>query len=138
MNVQDAEIKDLLQRYRSISVYGLSSDSSKPSHQIPVFMKNKGYSVVGIYPKETEIAGMKIYPSLADVPPEQRKFLDVFRRAEKIPELVDEVLRTGGVEVLWLQLGITHPEAEKKAEDAGLKVVSNRCLLVEYKRAFGP
>jgi predicted CoA-binding protein len=92
---------------------------------------------VGTYPKEKEIAGFKIYKTLAEVPAEYRKFVDVFRASDKIPDVVDEILAAGGVEVLWLQLGISHPEAEKRAEDAGLRVVSNRCLAIEYKKWIG-
>jgi hypothetical protein len=137
MNVKDEEIKDLLNKYTKIAVYGLSSDSSKASYRIPMFMRSKGYDIVGIYPKYEVINEVKIYKSLKDVPAEHRKFLNVFRRSEKIPELVDEVLEVGGVEFLWLQLGITHPAAEKKAEAAGIKVVSDRCLMVEYRNHLG-
>lgn len=134
MNVTDSEFKDLLTKYKKITVYGLSPQPEKPSHEIPVYMRSKGYDVVGVYPKESEISGFKIYPKLADVPVEHRKFVDVFRRSEKIPEVVDEAIAAGGVEVLWLQLGITNDAAEKKAEAAGIKVVSNRCLLIEHRK----
>jgi uncharacterized protein len=73
---------------------------------------------------------------LKEVPETNRKFVDVFRRSEAIPEVVDEVLSAGGVEVLWLQLGIAHADAERRAEEAGIKVISNRCLLVEHKKLF--
>jgi uncharacterized protein len=134
MNVKDLEFKALLEKYKKITVIGLSPDKGKPSHTVPLYMKNKGYDVVGIYPGESEIAGMKIYPSLRDVPAEYRKFVDVFRRSEKLPQVVDEVLEVGGVEVLWIQLGLAHPAAEKRAEDAGIKVVSDRCLYIERKK----
>lgn len=136
MNVKDAEIKDLIAKYKKITVVGLSPDKSKPSHQIPLFMQNQSYDVVGIYPAQAERTDFKIYQNLSEVPAEQRKFVNVFRRSEQIPEVVDQVLAVGGVEVLWLQLGISHPEAEKKAEAAGIKVVSNRCWLIEYKKYF--
>lgn len=137
MNVSSSDIKPLLEQYKKICVYGLSPAVEKPSHGVPVYLRNHGYDVIGIYPGGEDFAGFKIYASLADVPKEDRKFLNVFRRAEKIPELVDEILDLGGVEVLWLQLGITHPEAERRAEAAGLKVVSDRCLLIEHRRIFG-
>lgn len=136
MNVKDNEIRNLMLSYKKIAVYGLSPDPAKPSHYVPEFIRSKGWEVVGTYPKPHNIGGFTIYPKLAEVPAEYRKFLDVFRSSEKIPELVDEVLAVGGVEVLWLQLGISHPEAEAKAEKAGLKVVSNRCLIPEYRRWF--
>jgi hypothetical protein len=137
MNVNQDDIQQILKDYKRITVLGLSPDPSKPSHEVPVYMKSKGYDIVGVYPKEKQIAGITIYQHLKDVPLEYRKFVDVFRRSDRIPEVVDEVLAVGGVEVLWLQLGITNPEAEKRAEAAGLKVVSNRCLLIEHRRYWG-
>ena len=136
MNVSDGEIKGLMDKYRKFAVYGLSPDRSKPSHYVPEYMRDHGWEAVGTYPKSHSENHFKIYSSLREVPEEYRKFVDVFRASDKIPELVDEVLNLGGVEVLWLQLGITHPEAEKRAEDAGIKVVSDRCLIPEHKRWF--
>lgn len=136
MNVADSEIKSLLEAYKTIAVYGLSHDPSKPSHYVPVFIREKGWNVLGTYPKEHSVGGFSIYKSLNEIPKENRKFIDVFRSSDKIPEVVDEILELGGTEVLWLQLGISHPEAEKKAENAGIKVVSNRCLIIEYNRFF--
>lgn len=136
MNVKDSEIKKLLSDYKKFSVYGLSPDVDKPSHYVPLYMKNHGWDIVGTYPKNHSGGDFKIYSKLSDIPAEYRKFLDVFRSSDKIPDVVDEVIATGGVEVLWLQLGISHPEAELKAEKAGIKVVSNRCLIIEHKRWF--
>lgn len=136
MNVQDSEIKGLLEKYKKIAVYGLSPDPTKASHYVPVYMREQGWDLVGTYPKDHEMGGFKIYKTLKDVPAEFRKFVDVFRSSDRIPEVVDEVLEVGGVEVLWLQLGIANPEAEKRAEQAGIKVVSNHCLIVEHKRWF--
>lgn len=132
MNIPDSKIRDILGKNKKIAVYGLSPDPSKPSHDVPLFMRSKGYDIVGIYPKPHSVNGFKVYSQLADVPLEYRKFVNVFRASEKIPEVVDEILKIGGTEILWLQLGIAHPEAEKKAEAAGLTVISNRCLYIEY------
>lgn len=134
MNVSETEIADLLKQYRKMTVMGLSPDASKPSHSVPLYMHQHGYQIVGTYPGTKKIGDWPIFPSLAEVPREYRKFVDVFRRSEKIPDVVDEVLEVGGVEVLWLQLGISHPDAEARAEAAGLKVVSDRCLLIEHRR----
>lgn len=136
MNVSESDFKTLLQSYKTITVYGLSNDPIKPSHYVPVFIREKGWQVLGTYPKEHNVGGFQIFKSLKDVPKEDRKFIDVFRSSDKIPEVVDEILELGGTEVLWLQLGISHPEAEKKAENAGIKVISNRCLIIEYNRNF--
>lgn len=137
MNVTDQGIKEVLENYKKFVVCGLSPDKAKPSHSVPLFMKSQGYEPVGTYPKPFELPGIKIYPDLRSVPAEYRKFVDVFRSSDNIPKIVDEVLALGGTEVLWLQLGITHPEAEKRAEAAGLKVISNRCLHIEHERLFG-
>jgi predicted CoA-binding protein len=99
-------------------------------------MQDHGWDAVGTYPKSHDQEIFKIYKSLREVPLDYRKFLDVFRASDKIPDLVDEVIAVGGVEVLWLQLGISHPEAEAKAEKAGIRVVSNRCLIPEHQRLF--
>lgn len=136
MNVQDSEFKAILDQYKNFCVYGLSSDSSKPSNYVPVYMKEKGWDIVGTYPKTHQVGAFPIYKSLAEVPKEYRRFIDVFRSSEKIPELVDEVLTLGGVEVLWLQLGISHPEAEAKAEAAGIRVISDRCLIIEHRKWY--
>jgi predicted CoA-binding protein len=136
MNIKDSEIKSLLQKYKKFAVYGLSPDETKASHYVPAYMREHGWDMVGTYPKSHETDGFKIYSDLASVPAEYRKFIDVFRSSERIPEVVDEVLQVGGVEVLWLQLGISNPEAEARAEKAGLKVVSNRCLIIEHKKYF--
>lgn len=134
MNVADDEIKDLLLKYKKFTVYGLSPSVSKPSHYVPLYMQENGWDIVGTYPKAHSQEVFKIYSSLKDVPLEYRKFIDVFRASDKIPELVDEVIALGGTELLWLQLGISHPEAEKKAEKAGIRVVSNRCLIPEHQK----
>lgn len=134
MNVTDAEIKQILTDFKKICVMGLSTDETKPSQKVPVFMRSQGYSIVGIYPGQTEINGFKIYQKLSDVPLSEREFVDVFRRPEHIPAVVDEVIAAGGVKILWLQLGISHPQAEAKAEAHGIRVISNRCLHIEYEK----
>ncbi|WP_413587647.1 CoA-binding protein [Bdellovibrio sp. HCB274] len=136
MNVAENEIKSVMEKYKKFAVYGLSPDPTKPSHYVPLYMRDHGWEVVGTYPKAHEANGFAIYHSLSEIPQEYRKFVDVFRSSEKIPEVVDEAIAVGGVEVLWLQLGIHHAEAEARAEKAGIKVVSNRCLIIEHKRWF--
>lgn len=134
MNVDNDGIKKILTENANICVIGLSPDASKPSHSVSMFMKSKGYSIVGVYPRGKDIGDVKVYAALKDVPEKDRYFVNVFRRSEAIPEVVDEILRLGGTKVLWLQLGISHPEAEARAEAEGIQVVSNRCLLIEYRK----
>lgn len=137
MNVKDSEFKSLLEKYKKFVVYGLSPDPTKASHYVPVYMRDHGWEMVGTYPKAHAAGDFKIYPSLKDVPLEYRKFVDVFRSSDRIDEVVDEILAVGGVEVMWLQLGIENAAAEARAEKAGIKVVSNRCLIIEHKK-WGP
>ena len=134
MNVQDREIPALLNRYKKLVVYGLSPDPDKPSHSVPLYVRSLGWDIVGTYPKKHAEAEFTIYSTLSEVPTEYRKFVDVFRSSDRIPQVVDEVLEVGGVEVLFLQLGISHSEAEKRAEKAGIKVISDRCLAIEHQK----
>lgn len=134
MNVPDDQLRNILEQHKKFCVYGLSNDPTKPSHYAPLDLVKRGWDIVGVYPREHEVSGFKIYKNLADVPAEYRKMVNVFRASDRIPEVVDEVLALGGVEVLWLQLGIFNPKAEKKAEDAGLKVISDRCIAIEVQK----
>ncbi len=134
MNVSESEIKPLLEKYKKYVVYGLSPDTTKASHYVGVYMRNKGWDMVGTYPKNHEVGEFKIYDQLKSVPAEYRKFVNVFRSSENIPQVVDEILAVGGVELLWLQLGIVNPAAEARAQQAGIKVVSDRCLIIEHKK----
>jgi predicted CoA-binding protein len=90
MNVDESQIKLLLDGHRKITVIGLSPKVEKPSHQIPLFMASNGCEVVGVYPGEDKIGPFTIYPSLSEVPAPFRKFVNVFRRSEDIPDLVDQ------------------------------------------------
>ena len=116
MNVDDSEIKDLLLGYKQFVVYGLSPSVEKPSHYVPVYMRDHGWDICGVYPRMHQEGGFQIYKSLKDVPPEYRKFVNVFRASDRIPAIVNEIIELGGVELLWLQLGIENVEAERKAE----------------------
>lgn len=136
MNVSNNEIKEILNQYKKFCVYGLSPVESKPSHYVPIYMRDHDWDIVGTYPRLHHKNDFKIYNTLADVPLEYRRFVDVFRASDNIPELIDELLELGGVEVLWLQLGISHPKAEAKAEAHGIKVISDKCLIIEHRKYF--
>ena len=137
MNTSDVDIKKILETEKTICVIGINPDSSKPSYRVPDFMIKKGYEVLGVYPKGGSFLNSKIYTKLDDVPDEKLRFVNVFRKPEAIPEVVDELIKRGQTKILWLQLGITHSDAEKKAEAAGMKVVSDRCLHIEYLKHNG-
>jgi len=127
-------IGELLKRTRTIAVVGLSSDPMRPSFGVAEYMQSKGYRIIPVNPKEGTVLGEKSYSSLSDVP-EKIDMVDVFRRSEFIPEIVDEAIRLK-VPSIWLQESVIHPAAAKKAQDAGLTVVMDRCILKEHRARF--
>ncbi len=136
--MSDKELKDILLKYTKYTVVGISPKEDRASFGVTEFMKSKGYQTIGVNPGHKEIGGRPCYSSLSEAlekAPDYCRMLDVFRSIDAIPALVDSILQLKAKpEVLWLQLGITHVEAEKKAKAAGIKVVSDRCLIIEHRR----
>lgn len=132
----DADIRNILQQYRRIAVVGLSDRPERPSYGVTRYMIEHDYEITGVRPAgPSQILGRPCVPTLKDVPA-PLEIVDVFRSPEYIPALVDELIPLKP-KVLWLQLGITHPEAEEKARRAGIIVLSDRCILVEHRRLVG-
>ena len=129
------EIKEILAKYRIIAVVGLSPDDGKPSHEVAAYLKRAGYRIIPVNPSCTEIFGEPCYPTLADIPGEV-EIVDVFRRPEFLPEIVEQAIAKGA-KVVWMQEGIVTPEAAARAEQAGLAVVMDRCILKEHVRLAG-
>lgn len=127
-----AAIPDLLRRSRTIAVVGLSGKKFRPSYGVAEYMQGQGYRIVPVNPNESEILGEKVYASLEDVP-EHIDIVDIFRRSEFVPPIVDAAIRIGAGAV-WMQEGVVHQEAAKQARDAGLAVVMDRCILKEHMR----
>jgi uncharacterized protein len=128
----DAELRSLLERAGTIVVVGLSAKPHRDSHRVARYLQERGYRVVPVNPKETEVLGEKAYPSLLDVPG-PIDIVDVFRRPEHTPEIAREAVRAGA-KTLWLQVGIVSEEARRIAEDGGLDVIMGLCLMVEHRR----
>lgn len=129
-------IRRILGDYRKIAVVGLSPNPDRPSHDVTDYMIRQGYEITGVNPGHDSILGRPCYRSIAEVPG-RLEIVNVFRRSEQIPSFVDELLSlppTRRPKVLWLQLGITHAEAEERARQAGIEVVSDACILVEHQR----
>ena len=124
--------EEILARYRTLVVVGISSDPSRPGHIAPNFMRNQGYRIVGVNPVEQEVFGEAVYPDLASVP-EPVELVVVFRRPEQCAQVAQEAAAVGA-RVLWLQSGITSPEARRIAEEAGIEYVENRCVMSEHRR----
>ena len=125
------EIAELLTSAKTIAVVGLSSDAIRPSFGVSQYMQRKGYRIVPVNPNEKSVLGERSYSALGEVP-DKIDIVDVFRRSEFVPEIVDEVIRLK-IPALWLQEGVVHEAAAKKARAAGIKVVMDRCILKEHR-----
>ena len=125
------EIAELLTSAKTIAVVGLSSDAMRPSFGVSQYMQRKGYQIVPVNPNEKSVLGERSYSALGEVP-DKIDIVDVFRRSEFVPEIVDEVIRLE-IPALWLQEGVVHEAAAKKARAAGIKVVMDRCILKEHR-----
>lgn len=132
----DAEIRELLS-VDTIAVIGCSTTPGKAAHDVPRYLQSQGYRILPVNPFADEILGETSYDSLAEVS-EGIDLVDVFRPSEEVPGVVDELLerreKRGDAGILWLQLGIRHDEATRRAEKAGIRVVQDRCLKVEHRR----
>ncbi len=130
----------LLQQYKHIAVVGVSADQYRPSHFVAIYLLAEGYDVIPINPRYAgkTILGKRVYASLTEAKDagEQIEIVDVFRKAEDTPPIADEATRIGA-KVLWLQLGVRNDETGKKAQEAGLIFVQDRCVKMEHARFFG-
>ena len=128
-----AVIAELLRTSRVIAVVGLSNKRYRPSHGVSEYMQHSGYRIIPVNPNETEVLGEKSYARLEDIP-EHIDIVDIFRRSEFVMPIVESAIRVGASAV-WMQEGVIDEEAAKKASDAGLKVVMDRCILKEHQRS---
>lgn len=128
------EIGQLLQRSKTIAVVGLSDSPLRPSYGVSAYMQSHGYRIIPVNPEIRGALGEKAVPSLDDVK-EKIDIVDVFRRSEFVPELIEEAIRLQ-VPAIWLQEGVVHEEAAEKARKAGIIVVMDRCILKEHRARF--
>lgn len=129
-NPSDPELKNLLTHARTIAMLGASSNPDKASYGIMQQLQKRGYHVIPINPRETEVLGERAYASLADVT-EPIDIVDVFRRAEDTPAIADEAVKVGA-KALWLQTGIVNDEAAARAEAGGLMAVMDACIAATH------
>ncbi|SFG17909.1 CoA-binding protein [Sulfitobacter dubius] len=135
----DALIKDVLTRTRRIAVVGVSPNPTRPSHYVAEYLQQKGYDVVPVNPMHAgkEVFGKAIVATLAEIDPPVQ-MVDIFRRSEDVPPVVDEALAAfPELETIWMQMGITNAEAAAKAEARGVDVIQDRCPKVEIPRLLG-
>jgi uncharacterized protein len=125
-------ILEILKTYKTIAVVGLSSNPSRASYEVTEYMQSAGYKIIPVNPNEREVLGEKSYARLEDVPG-KIEIVDVFRRAEDVPPVVESAIKIGA-KVVWMQLGIANAEAAERGRAAGLIVVEDACILVEHRR----
>jgi len=125
-------VAGLLRSCHTIAVVGLSSKRYRPSFGVAEYMQSAGFRIIPVNPFETEILGEKAYPDLESVP-EHIDIVDIFRRSEFVPEVVEAAIRVGA-RAVWMQEGVIHEEAAARARAAGLEVIMDRCILKEHRR----
>ncbi len=130
--LEDEMVAQIVKEARTIAIYGMQDEKrmDRPAYTIPAMLKERGYEIYPVNPMIVSSLGLEAYAKLEDLPI-QPDILDVFRRSELIPELVDEILalpQEKRPKTVWLQTGITHPQSEARLEVEGIQVVSNQCL----------
>src|SRR5574344_1134357 len=138
VNSNKDEIKAIFEETKTIAIVGLSPDNEKASYRVAQYLKNAGFKIVPIYPKEDEILGEKVYRSLSEIPFDI-DMVDIFRKPDAIAKIVDESIalkNQKNIKTVWFQLGLTNNEAAQKAKEAGFNVVQNKCTKIEHKALF--
>ena len=127
-------IAEILKSSKTIAVVGLSNRKFRPSYGVAEYLKSAGYRIIPVNPNETEILGEKCYARLEDIP-EKVDIVDIFRRSEFVPEIIDSAISIGA-HAVWMQEGVVNPEAAEKARRAGLFVAMDLCMLKEHAKRF--
>jgi predicted CoA-binding protein len=132
----DQMMKEILLSAKTIASVGLSSNQEKESYWVVSYLKEQGYHIIPVNPTATEILGEKVYPDLSSIP-EKVDVVQVFRKSEDVPPVVDEAIKIGA-KIVWMQEGIVNEEAAQKAREAGLQVVMDACMRATHQRLIGP
>jgi uncharacterized protein len=132
--MRDEELKDALSHCKTVAVVGISPKEDRPSYIVASYLKSQGFRIIPVRPDGEEILEEKVYHRLSEIPKEIGvDVVDIFRRSEDVPPIVEEAIQRG-VKVVWMQEGVIHKEAGERAEKAGLKVVMDRCMKKEHQR----
>ncbi|HYG00432.1 MAG TPA: CoA-binding protein [Candidatus Saccharimonadales bacterium] len=133
-NTSDARLRQIY-GWKNVAVVGMSATEGKPANYVPKYLIEKGYNVIPVNPNYDTILGLKSYSKVSDIPNEV-DIVDVFRKSEDVLPIAKDLVLKKGIKVLWLQLGIHNQQAQKTAEENGIEVVYNRCMLREHQRLF--
>ena len=139
MSYSDDTLRTILKRTRSVAVVGVSTNPVRPSYYVARYLDLKGFKVIPVNPGHAgkKLFGATIVGTLSDIS-EPVDMIDIFRRSEAVPPIVDEALETfPNLQTIWMQIGVEHGEAAARAEARGVDVVMNRCPKIEYQRLFG-
>src|SRR3954465_13888552 len=128
-------IRELLKNSKTIAVVGLSDNPMRASHGVSAYMQTQGYRIIPVNPNCDFVLGEKAYASLVDVP-EKIDIVNIFRRSEFVPPIVDQAIQLK-VPGIWMQEGVVHEPAAQKAQEAGIFVVMDECILKEHRRISG-
>jgi predicted CoA-binding protein len=131
----DASLSNILKSVRTVACVGVSSNPAKPSYGIFQYLVEAGYHMIPVNPTTPEIMGRRSYPDVASIP-EAIDVVQIFRKPEDVPSVVEDAIRAGA-KVVWMQEGIVNEQAAARAEQAGLQVVMDRCMMQTHKRLFG-
>ncbi len=132
VNASNDEIRSILADTKTIAVLGLSPDPTKDSYRVAEYLKNAGYTIIPVYPKEETILGEKVYRSLQEIP-FAVDMVNIFRKPDALGAIADACIARGDVKVFWAQKGIVNNEAAEHARNAGMRVVQNHCTMVEHR-----
>jgi predicted CoA-binding protein len=130
--MSDEDLRHLLRSAKTIAVVGCSTQPGKPSHEVPRYLIEQGYRVIPVHPSAREILGERAYASMADVPG-PIDIVNVFRPADEAPAVVQAAIARGA-RAVWLQQGISHPDAAARGREAGLEVVMDQCIMQVHRR----
>jgi predicted CoA-binding protein len=134
--MKEEELKQILKTSKTVAVVGISPKEDRPSYRVAAYLQSKGYRIIPVRPDGDTILGEKVYPRLMEIPKEiEIDVVDIFRKSEEVPPIVEETIRRGA-RVVWMQEGVIHQAAGEQAVRAGLKVVMDRCMKKDYQRLF--
>ena len=132
--MKDEELKEIFKNCKTVAVVGISPKEDRPSFRVAAYLQSKGYRIIPVRPDGDTILGEKVYPHLMEIPEGiEIDVVDIFRKSEEVPPIVEEAIRRGA-KIVWMQEGVIHQKAGEEAERAGLKVVMDRCIKKEHQR----